>query len=63
LVVGLIVCFRPPQKLKFGRNAMGTILSQCKTGIVSKLDLILSQQKTLTKNNFMAEPILIFVTG
>jgi len=34
-----------------------------KSGIVFKLGLILSQQGTLTKNNFTSEPISIFVPG
>jgi len=55
--------FRLPQKLKFGRNVVGTTSNQLKFGVVLKLGLILSQQRSLTKNNFTTEPILIFAPG
>jgi len=59
--VWVLVCCRLPQKLKFGRNVVGTTSNQRKERVVLKLGLILGQQSTLTKNNFTTEPISIFV--
>jgi len=45
-------------------NLAGTLRAQLRTNhrpVVLKIGLILSQQSTLTKNNFAAEPISIFV--
>jgi len=54
----------PSTKIKIWPERCGYDLKPIpKSGIVFKLGLILSQQKTLTKNNFTSEPILIFVPG
>jgi len=42
---------------------VGTTSNQRKERVVLKLGLILSQQGSLTKNNFTTEPILIFAPG
>ena len=51
-----------PQKLK----QAGTLRTQLRTNpktVVLKLGLLLSQQGSLTKQNFAAEPVSIFAPG
>jgi len=56
----LLVDFRLPQKLKFGRDVVGTTSNQRKVRVVLKLGLILTWQETPAKDNFTTEPISIF---